>query len=250
MPERCAVSRAPASAAPHERPPRVHGASAGEPVGERSAAEVLHHQVQVPVVVPPGVIDRDDVRVPGKAAQSQALAFEAGHGVATETGVADHLDRHASTEPLVVGAIDGSEAAAADLDELAQPVDVWLHGSPFGSRRVWSWSPAPGISVTSFHRAPRARCHGASAQPENDVDERPESRTACPAPTGKRPCVSHLRFRPLPRRSTWLRGGGRPRMKGQVRGPWLPDHAVQERRAGLHRNRRTVCQDVLVAVIR
>ena len=90
-------------------------ATAADAVGQRSAAHELHHHEHVLAVLA-DVVDRDDVRVRGEARGGARLALEAHPGavVLAEVG-AEHLDRHAAVQQLVVGLPHAGHPAVGEV---------------------------------------------------------------------------------------------------------------------------------------
>ena len=105
------------------------------PAFEADAADVLHHDVGLAVVLA-DLDDGDDVGVddPG---HGLGLAEEAGLGVAGGGG--EELDRHAAVELGVVGGVDDAHAALAEAVEegvAADPLGGGLAGEQAGGEQV------------------------------------------------------------------------------------------------------------------
>ena len=93
-----------------------------EPVGERAAGEVLHHDVRAPLVLA-DVEDRDRVRRVREPRRRQRLAREApADRLVVRVVLGQHLDRDVAAELGVLGAVDLAHAAARD--PLGLPVRV------------------------------------------------------------------------------------------------------------------------------
>ena len=108
-------------AADVDRPVRAQAALAAQHGGEVGALDVLHREVEQPVLLA-GVVDRDDVRVLQRGGDPR-LAVEA---LAEPGGLGelrgDDLDGRAAAQVDVLGPVDQAHAAAADplLDLVAR----------------------------------------------------------------------------------------------------------------------------------
>ena len=92
---------------------------AREPLVERAAAEVLHHDVGAPVPLP-DIEDRDDRRPAGESRRRQRLPLEP-RANARVAGVplGEHLHDHRATELVVGCPVDVAHAAATDAPRVA-----------------------------------------------------------------------------------------------------------------------------------
>jgi len=98
----------------------------GEDVGHVLPVEVLHDEVEDPVLGPPEVDDRDARRVV-EAARRAGLVVEARDRLVVREEVrVNHLHRDGAAEHRLLGAVD--LAHAADADQLLQQV-----GAPDGA---------------------------------------------------------------------------------------------------------------------
>ena len=130
-----------------ERPVQRHRAP-GQPLLQRLALQVLHHQV-VDAVVLPDVEDRTDVRV-AQGGQRLRFALEPllQRGIARGAGPQD-LDRHGPVEARVVRAIDLAHAAGFDqrLDSVGTEHAPRLDPRPLVRRREDVVAEPPRVLV-------------------------------------------------------------------------------------------------------
>ena len=144
IPLACAASSAAAAwREPLERAPDRLRAVAGEPIGERAAGEVLHHDVRVAVVLA-DVEDRHRARRVREARGGERLAREArSDRFVVGVAVGEHLDRDDAREVGVLGAVDLAHAAVGD--PLGVPVPRWqtavVHGGPTARAAPGSETP-------------------------------------------------------------------------------------------------------------
>jgi hypothetical protein len=100
------------------------------------AVDQRHHQIQLPVIVFPGVMDRDDVRFgqPGGGVGLAAKPFPIPRLVAQLGG--QHLDRHVAADHGVVGFVHLAHAALTDQRQQPEAAERHLiHGPAAGQ---WS----------------------------------------------------------------------------------------------------------------
>ena len=108
---------------PVERASERLRAVAHEPVGERAAGEVLHHDVRAAVVLA-DVEDRHRARCVREPRRGERLAREArSDRLVVGVAVGEHLDRDDARQVGVLGAKDLAHAAAGD--PLGIPVSGW-----------------------------------------------------------------------------------------------------------------------------
>jgi hypothetical protein len=137
----------------------VETALAADPLGERFALDILHHQPLL-VLVLDEVEDGHDVGVielrcqPGFALDPG----EVGAGRAREH--ADALDRDVTAEHLVAREVDGAHAAVPDLAPEGVPACDQRGAFPLGSTQmlgagsIWRARP-PALSVDPHRKDPR-----------------------------------------------------------------------------------------------
>ena len=122
---------------PRQRPRCPHA------LGERAHLQELHGEEQVAVGGEAGVVDDDDVRMPGQGPDGAALPLEALTGVRVRRREVEHLDRHLAVEPDLPGPVDGGEAPPADLAEALVALDPDAPGRALCAHRPLATSPEP-----------------------------------------------------------------------------------------------------------
>ncbi len=181
---------------------RVDRLAARDPLGERAAIDVLHHQIGALAGVE--VVDADEVRVL-KARRQGGLAPEAAQELAIAGDrVGEDLDRDLSVEALVGGEPDRGHPAAPDrsLEPVAAP------------------EPAPGCEQRAARRRARRRAH-------TPVVARRVAHVRIPFPATGPP-------NPFPP----CRGYADRRGEHDNRHPGEPDRAFRQRAGGVDTARR------------